>query len=1229
MKHSLKSRKWFYLCTMTIILFIGMFGTSTYSNAAFQKDKTGNWSCNVMDESAKTVSIKPAKSGVSGVSKGAVTIPNTVTCGGKTYTVAAVAASAYADNKEITSVKTLSGSKLVQINGSAFANCTALTNVAFEESSGIHTIRKAAFQNCTALKKVNLKNSDITNVGEDAFLKVGTSAANIWVKSNSVYTIIKASGKLTANVIAYKYTVTYNGNGANGGKSPASDKFVYTTKKYLADNTFTRSGYHFVSWNTKKDGTGTSYSKAQLVEGITKTGAITLYAIWQANQYTVKFTADSGCQGKMDDIILTYDKISNLPTCKFTKKGYTFKDWKTNITGKGPYTNGASVKNLSTGQTVTLQVEWQPISYTLILNGNGGCFDDSKAEKTYNMKYDEAIYTKYPKKKGYYLQGWSLKPDSSSIDYERGKGLSNLTTSKNAVIRLYAVWEPISYTFIFTHSFSDEQGTMANFTWKHDEKAYLPLNQFTRPGYLFQEWKAVTASGNYNYPDGAEVKNLDENIADNVIGRVFHVYPVWKPITYSLTLDCNGGSFDSDTTERNYDMTYGTPLKLSELPHRKGYTFIGWSRKPDSLVDDVPYDVKTGLKNLTTVNNGKVKLYAVWEPLRCKLHYFPYEGYGTEDDPKLDIMGTLPVQTVVYGASSKIYKCVYRREGYTFAGWKIKDVKDIILDDCADIGDYISDKPDLNLYATWSPVHYKISFNIYGSGGNIQGKAPNPVDCTYDSAYTIPSYDVNQFSRNGYIFSGWTIADTSDVNTDIKDTVFQAGASYTQNLASKEGKEIVLIPKWTAFRYQINYVTDAGTSSVSFLYGEQINIREPEQKECKTGYDFIKWNTKADGSGKDIFAGDLIDKDNLNELLKYAGTKNGCVTIALYPRWTPKTYSVSLLFNDDVEEHTQVITVVYGDTYHALPSPTRVGYSFVGWSTDAHTWKACKKTDRVAIDKNVTLYGFWKKNTYIVTYNANKGTIRGKTALKKSYQYRASMDSAFSNGKLPTPKRLGYQFVKWTYKKGNRTYTATQGTEITDNLILKAVWKKVKAYKVTTYKTTFKKFEGEKNKNKYKVTLKWKCKKADGYEYRCAETKKKLKNAKIHDMGKAGQKVLPAVKKSTYRLYQIRSYRIDSTGAKVYSKWVTIYDAGADKISITFDAKGGKIGENITKKLRSVKGHAISTAFRNGKLSSLKPEKNGYTFKYWYYIDHSGRKIKVKNNTKFNKNITLYAKWEK
>ena len=65
------------------------------------------------------------------------------------------------------------------------------------------------------------------------------------------------------------------------------------------------------------------------------------------------------------------------------------------------------------------------------------------------------------------------------------------------------------------------------------------------------------------------------------------------------------------------------------------------------------------------------------------------------------------------------------------------------------------------------------------------------------------------------------------------------------------------------------------------------------------------------------------------------------------------------------------------------------------------------------------------------------------------------------------------------------------------------------------------------------------------------------------------------------------------------------------------------------KKLRSVKGHAISTAFRNGKLSSLKPEKNGYTFKYWYYIDHSGRKIKVKNNTKFNKNITLYAKWEK
>ena len=54
--------------------------------------------------------------------------------------------------------------------------------------------------------------------------------------------------------------------------------------------------------------------------------AVTLYAKWEANAYSVGFTANGGT-GTMSDQAFVYDTAQGLETTQFTKAGYHFKGW--------------------------------------------------------------------------------------------------------------------------------------------------------------------------------------------------------------------------------------------------------------------------------------------------------------------------------------------------------------------------------------------------------------------------------------------------------------------------------------------------------------------------------------------------------------------------------------------------------------------------------------------------------------------------------------------------------------------------------------------------------------------------------------------------------------------------------------------------------------------------------------------------------------------------------------
>lgn len=76
--------------------------------------------------------------------------------------------------------------------------------------------------------------------------------------------------------------ISFNANGGSGEMDDLTVEQNVTTK--LSSNTFTRVGYTFDGWNTKADGTGTSYTNEQ---SVTLVEDITLYAIWAPKSYTV------------------------------------------------------------------------------------------------------------------------------------------------------------------------------------------------------------------------------------------------------------------------------------------------------------------------------------------------------------------------------------------------------------------------------------------------------------------------------------------------------------------------------------------------------------------------------------------------------------------------------------------------------------------------------------------------------------------------------------------------------------------------------------------------------------------------------------------------------------------------------------------------------------------------------------------------------------------------------
>lgn len=260
---------------------------------------------------------------------------------------------------------------------------------------------------------------------------------------------------LYAQWVQNTYSITYNSNkpihaSKNITGSMSKTNHVYDKSSTLRANAYGLQGWIFNGWNTEKDGSGIAYSNTHSVSTVTDEGNIEIYAQWIPYTYEVEYYGNGGT-GTMGKSTFKYDTSYYLSTNAFKKTGYHILQWTTESNGAGTtYFPNDPVKNMTevNGGKVKLYVQWDPNTYTIKYDPNGGTgyMADSQQEYDAPLKISKNQYTR----EYYGFKGWSKTPDGPVLSWISSPGspiIDNLVESGS--ITLYAIWEDYYYTVRF------------------------------------------------------------------------------------------------------------------------------------------------------------------------------------------------------------------------------------------------------------------------------------------------------------------------------------------------------------------------------------------------------------------------------------------------------------------------------------------------------------------------------------------------------------------------------------------------------------------------------------------------------------------------------------------------------------------------------------------------------------------------------------------------------------
>lgn len=290
---------------------------------------------------------------------------------------------------------------------------------------------------------------------------------------------------------------------------------------------------------------------------------------------------------------------------------------------------------------------------------------------------------------------------------------------------------------------------------------------------------------------------------------------------------------------------------------------------------------------------------------------------------------------------------------------------------------------------------YEIEYDL---NGGEWAKGYNPEDY-YLSGIEFELPTEENLNKVGYTFAGW------------EDEI--TGGSVEKIPTNATGIKRV-VAQWKANTYNVTFEANEGTvtpAEKTVTYGSHYGELPTLTRD---GYTFAGWFTEQNGGTKVM-----------------ADTK---VTTAsnhmLYAHWTQNVYDVRFDANGGKEAY-EPKKVRHGNAYGTFPlTPTRIGYEFAGWFTDAKDGTQVKPEDVVTASH--TLYAHWTQNIHTVTIKADKdGDV---------IETQQIPEGGLAKKPAKEPVREGYTFIGWRANGAAWDFdknTVERETEIV------ALWEKV------------------------------------------------------------------------------------------------------------------------------------------------------------------------------------------
>lgn len=476
-------------------------------------------------------------------------------------------------------------------------------------------------------------------VSNDKIIEIPNPTKNIYTvtydDNSTGATIAKQKDEFTNSFqgwnISNKNDNAKCGNSKNNltNSCPDATHFKFFKNLGLKDQTVTLSAYwntetkslpqitktsYTCNWNTKADGTGTSYT---LGDNYMPTSNETLYAICNAKIVKIKYSPNGGRVEpilnnntwsvindfiyKNNDLLTTEINYGdNLGTnglidfysgnLQITKTGYSTPGGIYSTGEKWICLSGCTITNKTFDQitqynandfcdasnsncTVVLGVNWQANNYKVTFNPNGGSVSPNNKSVTYNSTYGTLPI---PTKTGYSFNGWYTSTSGGN------KITQNTKVTTPSAHTLYAMWTPNKIKVKFHTNGGTIKGT--NTTYKSNSNGIVLVNgneiaqtynygaaidllNYNNSGYLYitknndninyyantdEEWNTKADGSGTSFSQFGNKHNANELCNADSSDCTVTLYVNWK---YSSTIIDGNRYYCTNTYDNSYRLS--------------------------------------------------------------------------------------------------------------------------------------------------------------------------------------------------------------------------------------------------------------------------------------------------------------------------------------------------------------------------------------------------------------------------------------------------------------------------------------------------------------------------------------------------------------------------------------------------------------------------------------------------------------------------------------------------